>query len=119
MGQHRYALAKYVRNTRRGEPINIGLFLQTPHGIEARFLGESNSTEEVRGRFNDWNVYCQWIAYWRKTIDELGEDEDFIARINEGNRQSFFVVEAGRLLDKVSANDVQRLADQLFAELVL
>ncbi len=118
MRKYRYALAKYVRNTRRGEPINVGLFLQTPHGIEARFLGEENPTEEVHSRFNDWNVYRQWIRYWRKTVDEHG-DKDLFEQLQRGNRQSFFVVEAGFLLDEVPARDVQPLADQLFAELVL
>ena len=97
----------------------MGLFLQTPHGVEIRFLGDDNPSNELRSRFNDWDIYHEWIAYWRKTVDKYGNSEDLFKELQKGKIQSYFVVEAGHILDEVPTNDVKRLATALFAELVL
>ena len=118
MHDSKYALARYVRNIRRGEATNVGLFLQTPHGVAVRFLNEEDNPSN-KPRFNDWNIYQEWIAYWRKTVDKYGNSEDLFKELQKGKRGSFFVDEAGTILDEVPAADIWRLAEQLFVELVL
>jgi hypothetical protein len=136
MNTTKYLLAKYIPDLHRFEPRNIGVFVWSPLGIEARFLAEfPNRLGDVDGRsipgfVTSASAYRQWIRYWRDaiagtSIQPLGgghmvssSSAAFIEALQQTSRGNFVVVDAGSVLDDISEEEMPAVADQLFAQLV-
>lgn len=136
MNTTKYLLAKYIPDLHRFEPRNIGVIVWSPLGIEARFLAEyPNRPGEVDGRsipafVTSASAYKQWIRYWRDAITgtslrPLGGGDvvsssspGFIEALQQTARGNFVVVDAGSVLDNVSEDELPKVADQLFAQLI-
>lgn len=136
MNTTKYLLAKYIPDLHRFEPRNIGVIVWSPLGIEARFLAEyPNRPGEVDGRsipafVTSASAYKQWIRYWRDAITgtslrPLGGGDvvsssspGFIEALQQTARGNFVVVDAGSVLDDVSEDELPKVADQLFAQLI-
>ena len=125
-----FALAKYVPNIRRGEPINVGLFLITPYGTKALFLTEEAWQTKVKilplpsGELSAVNqervnIYKEWVRYWERMVTKHGTAANALEELQRYEKHSYYVVEAGKIFDEVQADDVERLTLQLFAELVM
>lgn len=115
----RYALAKYVPNIRRREPINVGLFLFTEYGIETMFL-EPDAWKEKTG-WNDedrLNIYQDWVQYWNREA-QSEDQEKCLKRLIDTSKSSYYVEEAGIIFESIREKDVNRRTLQLFAELVM
>ena len=85
---------------------------------------------QVPGFVNSSSAYVQWVDYWRKQtlkpkINFIGSQKsalidspDFIAAIQTGNSDNFFLEEMGVILEDVSKENLQNVALQLFEMLV-
>lgn len=132
----RYLIAKYIPDLGRMEPRNMGVVVWSPDGVEARFLAEKGDRAgEVDGRsipsfVTSPHAYKQWIAFWRSELDRPeiqplgGRDKvpraspGFLEALQGTSRGNFVLSEGGFLLDPISAEELPRLADRLFASLV-
>jgi len=92
-----YWTVKYVEDTFRNEPRNVGVIVCKNGVYSAKFIGERmDSTidgRRLRG-FKYPSVYTQWITFWRKKL--LRRD---IAAIVNGNASNFYVEEAGEVTE--------------------
>ena len=136
MSAPKYLLVKYIADLHRFEPRNIGVIVTCGSGAEARFAGEfSDRPGEVDGRsipsfVTSASAYKQWVRYWRDvflagrlTVPASGEVVDvtspgFAEALQETSRGNFVVVDAGTVLDEISAEELPDVADQLYAQLV-
>jgi hypothetical protein len=132
----RYLIAKYIPDLGRMEPRNVGVILWSPDGVEARFLAEkADRPGEVDGRsvpsfVTSTHAYKQWVSFWRGELDRSeimplrGRDRvsrsspQFLDALQGTSRGNFVLVEGGFLLDPVPGEELDRLADRLFASLV-
>jgi hypothetical protein len=122
----RYLVAKYIADTWRMEPRNIGVIVVGPAGTAARFIGESPAKpgqidgRSLRGRMGSLPAYRQWIKYWRGLLEQAPETDlqSLIARLLRSAQGNFELAEGGALLDQVGAEQIQDVAGFLFDQLV-
>jgi hypothetical protein len=122
----RYLVAKYIADTWRMEPRNIGVIAVGPTGWAARFVGESPAKpgqidgRALRGRMGSLPAYRQWIKYWRGLLaqSEQPSSQVVIDRLLESSKGNFELAEGGALLDQVAAGQIEDVAGFLFDQLV-
>ena len=122
----RYLVAKYIADTWRMEPRNIGVIALGPTGWAARFVGESPAKpgqidgRSLRGRMGSLPAYRQWIKYWRGLLEhsENPSSQTVIERLVESSKGNFELADGGALLDHVGADQIQDVAGFLFDQLV-
>src|SRR5260370_7676760 len=93
----RYLVAKYIADTWRMEPRNIGVIAVGPTGWAARFVGESPAKpgqvdgRSLRGRMGSLPAYRQWIKYWRGLLEqsEQPSSQVVIDRLLESSKPTF------------------------------
>lgn len=122
----RYLVAKYIADTWRMEPRNVGVIVVGPTSWAARFVGESPARpgqidgRSLRGWMGSIAAYRQWIKYWRGLLDQA--PEPFVLSVIEQLLQSkegnFELTEGGALLDQVAADQIQDVVGFLFEQLV-
>ena len=118
----RYLVAKYAPDIFRMEPRNIGVILWADGQVSAKFL-ERKDASFVREK----DIYERWIKFWNRLVQERSikngkivsaNDPAFLdafAKTQEGN---FMLLDAGRVHDKIEAEDIHVATDFLFTELV-
>ncbi len=121
----RFMIAKYIENVARMEPRNIGIVAWLNGTVDSRFLAVTEISF-VRAKKN----YSRWVDYW---MCELGKPELIVPRrqpvlrtdpeylkyfqaTGEGNYQ---FGSPGEVLDDVPGEDLGKVVDYLFSELVL
>jgi hypothetical protein len=121
----RYLVAKYIADTWRMEPRNIGVIALGPTGWAARFVGESPAKPgQIDGRslrgVGSLPAYKQWIKYWRAFLEqsESPSSQSVIERLLETSKGNFELADGGALLDQVDAEQIQDVAGFLFDQLV-
>jgi hypothetical protein len=121
---NRYIIAKYVRDVRRMEPRNIGLFLWADGRIVSKFLSVEDAPF-ISERAN----YRRWRDLWTQQISgdviepvrgpavskASPEFMDALLKEQEGN---YRLVDGGRVLDDLKGKDIEEAADFLFDQLV-
>lgn len=123
--KQRYLLAKYVPDTRRNEPVNVGVVLWCNGRTASKFLPMNLASELVKDAGN----YERWINYWQKllaadSIEPLRgspiprKSPEFLDEFIRTQKDSYQLVEAGEIIDKVMARDIERATNYLFGELV-
>ena len=131
----RFLIAKYIPNTRRMEPRNIGVILWSEGRAAARFLGDNlsrNGTEKYPKFVSRKNypVYKEWVSYWRtllaaesipaikgrKKIDR--NSPEFLDALRSKSKENFVLVEGGVVPMRVQSREVPRIADDLYEEFV-
>jgi hypothetical protein len=131
----RYFIAKYVPDSLRCEPRNVGVVLWTPTGAAARFVGErSDDSLDLRQAppfVDDQQVYRQWVEYWRALIhpatgltDLAGPlasiDETALTQsLGQASKAHWWLVPGGVLLDPVLPSEFPVVLERLFRELVM
>ena len=131
-----YLVAKYIADTRRMEPRNIGVVVWSAGEVAARFAAERRDQPgEVDGRslpsfVTSLSAYKQWVRFWRKelekeTIRPLAGGEpavrtsaDFLKVLTSTSKGNFLLTEGGMLLDPVAPGELADVADCLFGLLV-
>src|SRR5438093_129615 len=107
-------VAKYIPDTRRWEPVNVGVIIFTADGAAGRFLGETPSGSDhrvTRHVVGDPNVYDEWLRYWRRAIHQ--QDRDAIATTNTF---SYWVARAGEIWLEDEPKTPERLAADFYQE---
>ena len=121
---NRYLVAKYVRDLKRQETRNIGIFLWADGRVVSRFL-DNNDARFVADKDN----YDRWKSFW---TDEISADAikplrgpavprsqpefmDALLAKQDGNYRLF---DGGRVRDSLSGEELDDAADFLFSELV-
>jgi hypothetical protein len=112
----RIYVAKYIRDPRRWEPRNIGIFVVDEHGLAGKFIGEradgSVDKRSVKGFVRNTEVYEEWVKYWRRTLMAGGIEE-----ILESTTPHFWVAESGEVW--IGDETPEKLVERYFSELVL
>jgi len=127
-GLPRFAVAKFVPDPLRNEPINVGLIFASDGAVVARFLGEQeNSPGRVSNRLSkipdrdQRRAYSQWVAFWRLLIEKNKNrqttDELFETLFRASKRQ-FSIVNGGQLRKVVLSTQVDDAVDELFSSIV-
>jgi hypothetical protein len=118
-----FHIAKYMPDPKRREPRNIGVILWTPKRVAYRFLKQDDASFVL-----DKAAYQRWIDFWSYTIekDDLEirgqktsvRETAFLSELARTQQGNYILEDAGETLDAIRVQDVPRLADQLFADLV-
>lgn len=122
----RYLVAKYIADTWRMEPRNVGVIVFGPRGWSARFVGEQpDRPGYIDGRaLRSWmgspSAYRQWIGYWRRLLQAAPEPStrSVVQQLLESSKGNFELVEGGVLMDPVDAGQLPDAASFLFNQLV-
>lgn len=121
----RYLVAKYIADTWRMEPRNVGVIAVGPTGWAARFVGESPAKPgQIDGRslrgIGSLPAYRQWIRYWRGLLEQAPRTDlqSVIERLLQSAQGNFELTDGGALLDHVGAEQIQDVAGFLFDQLV-
>src|SRR6266536_2885774 len=116
-----FLLAQYLPDVMRKEAKNIGVFVHSSEATAARFLGErpdkpTGYIGRVPGFVNSRGAYRQWVGYWRTLL--IGDRFSTTERLLASSNGNYVVIDGGVLLDRVGADNVQDVADDLFENLV-
>jgi len=122
----RYLVAKYIADTWRMEPRNVGVIVVGPTSWAARFVGESPSNpgqidgRSLRGWMGSLPAYRQWIRYWRGRLEQSDQpsSQAMIDRLTESSKGNFELAEGGALMDQIADEQIQDVAGFLFDQLV-
>jgi len=120
----RYLVAKYIADTWRMEPRNVGVIVLGPDGAVARFIGERPARpgwvdgRALRGWMRSQSAYREWIRYWRKLLSAADEPPSTFNALLESSKGNFQLAEGGALLDKVDNENLNEVADFLYVQLV-
>lgn len=111
-----WAVAKYIADQRRNEPVNVGVLVWTDGSAAMRVLGQKD--DGIDGRVArlgaDLPNYKAWFEYWRYRLETGGLGER-LPQLRAGD--NFFVEPRGELLFGPEQT-AQQLADALYGELV-
>src|SRR5438874_1200397 len=109
----RYLVAKYIADTWRMEPRNIGVIAVGATTWAARFVGESIAKPgQIDGRslrgIGSLPAYRQWIRYWRGLLEQAPRTDvqSVIDRLLESAQGNFELAEGGALLDQVRTDQI-------------
>jgi hypothetical protein len=116
----RVLLAKYIRDPRRWEPINVGVVLLRGDDVRARFVGEREGGiidgRVTRHIVGDAEVFSEWVRYWRRSLAEGASGAvDVLAR----KTPNYWVAEQGEVWFDGEDLSLDELTHRYFAELVL
>jgi hypothetical protein len=136
MARATYLIAKYVSDLFRNEPVNIGVIAWCDGATAFRFLC-ANAEGHVDGRMLRGKIetlsldaYKQWVSAWVKLlakdkINFIGKpeivtkaSEHFLDALESTSKGNYILERGGELLEDVSPNQIQSVADYLFARLV-
>lgn len=136
MGRATYLIAKYVSDLFRNEPVNIGVIAWCDGSTAFRFLC-ADAEGHVDGRMLRGKIatlsldaYKQWISAWVKLLAKdkisfIGKpgivtkaSEQFLDALESTSKGNYILERGGELLEDVSQNQIQSVADYLFARLV-
>jgi hypothetical protein len=116
----RVLVAKYIRDPRRWEPLNVGVVVVRGDEVHARFIGErEDGTIDRRStRFvvGDTEVFSEWVRYWRRAI---ADGAGAAAEILEHKTPNYWVADQGEVWLDTEGMSVDELARRYFADLVL
>lgn len=125
----KFLIAKYTPDMRRNEPRNIGVIVWCAGNCAAKFLGESGNRITAPKFIQSKNAFRQWLDYWREVIGKdsiRGDDgrmvnrkqEKWLDALRQTSKGNYWLERSGELLDVVSPEELQSVADFLFDELV-
>jgi len=136
MARATYLIAKYVSDLFRNEPVNIGVIAWCDGATAFRFLC-ANAEGNVDGRMLRGKIetvsldaYKQWISAWVKLlakdkINFIGKtgivekaSDQFLDALESTSKGNYILERGGELLEDISQNQIQSVADYLFARLV-
>jgi hypothetical protein len=108
-------VAKYIKDPRRWEPRNIGVFAVDEHGLAGRFIGEKDDgsvdRRSVRQLVENTEVYEQWVKYWRRMLADGAIEE-----ILKTTAPQYWIAESGEVwMGEETPDD---LVDRYYSELV-
>ena len=111
-----YFIAQYISNPLRQEPRNVGIVARCGAVRGCRFIGEGHGAK-IDGRklrsFRFPDVYKQWVAYWRESLDR----ETDIEALAEDNAPHYRLVRGGSVVD-IGADPIEKVVAYLFRQLV-
>lgn len=121
----RYFIAKYVADARRMEPVNIGVILWSRGRVTAKFLPPEESAPLV----NDLAVYSRWVEYWMRLLaaDSIEardgsvvskQSSQFMDAFARTQKENYLLADAGEVVDRVTARNMDAAATYLYSELV-
>jgi hypothetical protein len=109
-------VAKYIKDPRRWEPLNIGVFVVDEHGLAGRFIGEKDDgsvdKRSVRHLVESTEVYEQWVKYWRRMLADGA-----IGEILKTTAPQYWIAESGEVW--MGEETPENLVKRYFAELVV
>ena len=136
MARATYLIAKYVSDLFRNEPVNIGVIAWCEGATAFRFLC-ANAEGQVDGRILRGKIetlsldaYKQWVSAWvkmlsRDKINFIGKPEivtktsaRFLDALESTGKGNYILERGGELLEDVSPDKLQSVADYLFTRLV-
>jgi hypothetical protein len=116
----RVLLAKYIRDPRRWEPINVGVIVLRGDEAHAHFLGErtggSIDARTTRHIVGDAEVFAEWVKYWRQALAVGAEGAREILNRTTPN---YWIAEQGEVWLDAENTSVEDLAARYFGELVV
>lgn len=129
-----YLIAKHVPDVFRNEPKNVGVIVWSESGTAAKFIGADQCGNVDGRKVPDWisskSAYKQWVAFWYSSISKsemefIGERKiarvgspEFVEALRTANKESFFLSEAGHILDSITEADFPGLLNQLFSSFI-
>jgi hypothetical protein len=116
----RVLVAKYIRDPRRWEPINVGVVVVRDGEAQARFIGEREpgaiDRRRLRYLVGDTEVFSEWVRYWRGALAEGAEGA---AQILERTTPNYWVAEQGEVWFDGEDLPIDEVVRRYFGELVL
>ncbi|MGH2935986.1 MAG: hypothetical protein ACRDL2_15935 [Gaiellaceae bacterium] len=114
-------MAKYIRDPRRWEPLNVGVIVVRGDEARARFIGERDGGGSIDGRttrhiVGDPEVFGEWVRYWRQAVEQ---GEEGAAEILARQTPNYWVADQGELWLDGDETTIEELARRYFSELVL
>jgi hypothetical protein len=124
----RFLIAKYVPDTKRMEPRNIGVVVWNNGHIVGRFLGENSPIPRYL-RVRDKITYQKWIAAWKSQLSRpiLEYDRgrtanqstpEFVDALQEWSKGNYLLVDGGIIQERVGDQETESLVQYLFKQLV-
>jgi hypothetical protein len=132
-----FLVAKYIPDSRRMEPRNIGVILWADGKTAVRFIGETDGPEVVAPdrypsfiKHKNYTVYRDWVKYWRdlsaaEALPTGKKDEtvsrnspEFLEALRLKSRENYILVQGGFLASKVGARDLHRVSEELYGQFV-
>ena len=110
-------VAKYVPDTRRWEPQNVGVVVVTDAGAYARFKGERPDRTIDKRRIGTAppDVYAQWVGFWRRSLDAGATG---LQHAIERSVSNYLLMQSSEVILGAVNVDPASLVDRYFAELV-
>lgn len=110
-------VAKYMPDSRRGEPRNVGVLIAGPGTSAMRFYGQrpdgSVDGRRTPGMIRDLEAYKLWVEYWAEALS-VGDSDRLLGLKTD----SYYVEETGEVLRDPQIDQLDALADRYFEELV-
>ena len=111
-----YYIAQHISNPLRQEARNVGIVARCGADRGCRFIGERDDAR-IDGRklrsFRFPDVYKQWVAYWRESLDRKGD----IEALAEDNAPHYRLVRGGAVVD-IGDDPIEDVVAYLFRLLV-
>lgn len=113
-------LVKYVRDTFRNEPVNIGVIVTLDRRGVARFVGELAGQldgRKVRSIVASPDTLRAWAEYIRYHLDE-GTFEEQLAALAARSSDNYRIERRGTLLEPLTSEQLPEVTAALFKDLV-
>jgi len=130
-----FLVAKYIPDLIRNEPRNIGVIVWSEVGTVARFIGADKygnfDSNEIPDFIQSKPAFKQWVSFWlseikKQTIEFIGTSKvaeksspDFVEALQTTGKNSYFLHKGGDVLEVITGQKLQQLADELFRSLVV
>jgi hypothetical protein len=122
VNQPTWAVAKWVPDPERNEPINIGVMLWADGQVHYRFRAQTDEETVdgrrfglVHGQRPDTDLYKRWFEFWTHAAGR-GRGLDHLARRRGGD--AFFLEPAGAALAPLAEAEAGAMLDDLYRRLV-
>lgn len=115
-----YYLVQYVPDPLRREASNVGVIVARGRTMTSRFFAEKPTSPgtimqgEAKRRVLYPRIYEQWVKYWRA---EIAKGLDGLKGVLEAEQINFQVITGGTV-EHSGADRIDRIADELYLELV-
>jgi hypothetical protein len=113
-------LVKYIRDTFRNEPVNIGVIVTLDRRGVARFIGEVGGQvdgRKVRSIVASPDTLRAWTNYMRHHLEE-GSFEEQLNALAARSSDNYRIERRGALLEPLTPEQLPEVAAALFRELV-
>lgn len=124
----RFLVAKYVSDTKRMEPRNIGVVVWNNGCVIGRFLGDDSPIPRYL-KVRNKTTYRKWLVAWKSQISKpvleyahgqtaQKSTPEFMDALQEWSKGNYLLVDGGIVAERVENRETEELTQYLFRQLV-